>query len=331
VSGPERLKARAALGELAEETDGERLLQFAVAKGLAYPLRALAILGLALTGVVAQAATLNPLAGVPFLLAAVILAWVSGLDHAADRRALELAQGWEAAPLDRLDEIAATAERLARWDRSPVEATNCCGSFGCLVATLAVAGAALLALDRDADIAAAAIAIDGGLLLVLQWFSGTRSFLGQPDLLVKVKHLRETLSRAQERLERLGTLQTQLKMTGKEERSFPTDVRLTVAVPDAPPEFLSLQVQVVLNHVQGTPYPYLYAVVVAKEGTGLLEAFERVEAPKGVIHERKTQEGVDVAIVRQYTTRTSGYHTKPGKSAVIVENAALVAERFLGR
>lgn len=118
-------------------------------------------------------------------------------------------------------------------------------------------------------------------------------------------------------------------MSGQGDKPIPVDVRLTVSVPDAPPEFLGLQIQVVLNHVQGTPYPYLYAVVVAKENEGLLPVFGRIQPPKGVIHERKTQEDVDVAIIRQHTTRTSGYHTKPAKSAKIIANAVEVAQAFL--
>lgn len=63
MSDAKKGRAKAALAELAAETEGEQLIQFAVAKRLPYGLRALLVLGLALGGVWAQAATLNPGSG----------------------------------------------------------------------------------------------------------------------------------------------------------------------------------------------------------------------------------------------------------------------------
>jgi hypothetical protein len=49
----------------------------------------------------------------------------------------------------------------------------------------------------------------------------------------------------------------------------------------------------------------------------------------GIILETKTQKGVDVAIIRQHTTKTSGYHTKPATSTLILRMALRVTQRHL--
>jgi len=52
---------------------------------------------------------------------------------------------------------------------------------------------------------------------------------------------------------------------------------------------------------------------VAEKGSKLKSLYEGYNPPSGIISEFKSQNKVDVLIVRQKTSKTSGYHTKPAR------------------
>jgi hypothetical protein len=74
-------------------------------------------------------------------------------------------------------------------------------------------------------------------------------------------------------------------------------------------DFLGLYAQVVVNEVNGTSYPYLYVVLVAKKGYGLRNAFDKYSPGSGMIKEFRDQSEVEVIVIRQETTPRSGYFT----------------------
>jgi len=82
-----------------------------------------------------------------------------------------------------------------------------------------------------------------------------------------------------------------------------------VTVADAPASFLGVQVQVSINSVQGRSFPYAYAVIVARPEFGGWNRPGVLEAPSRIVVERKKEGDVLIAVVRQQTTKQSGYHT----------------------
>lgn len=142
-------------------------------------------------------------------------------------------------------------------------------------------------------------------------------------------HLDEALDRTRARLERAGELACQLLMVGRGAERHPRDVRLSLRFPEAPEGFHGVQTQVVLNRVQGKPYPYGYSVVLARRGLGLLAAARDVPLPSGLVRETKAEDDVEVVVLRQRTTKTSGYHTEPEVTARTVLAALETAERYL--
>ena len=86
--------------------------------------------------------------------------------------------------------------------------------------------------------------------------------------------------------------------------------------------FIGLQVQVSLNNVRGTDYPYLYAVILGKE------AFAFPGGPRST-HERGVSlvledgrsAGVRYRVVRQYADKSGGWHTGPDEVRGIVAAA----------
>jgi hypothetical protein len=163
--------------------------------------------------------------------------------------------------------------------------------------------------------------------------TGVKRYLRQDRLIVKIKLLEkviEELSRPSD-IQVLPMLATQAT---KEERRFPTDARLMLRLIGAPAAFLGIQVQISINSVQGTDYPYLYCVLLARSEAGLFAGWrdivkEMPEFRESILpSEPSNEEGVDVLVIRQKTTRTSGYHTNQEQAISIVAFAVKAARRF---
>jgi hypothetical protein len=117
----------------------------------------------------------------------------------------------------------------------------------------------------------------------------------------------------------------------KGEGEIPTDVQLKVRFKDMPKSYYGLQAQVNINDVQGRSYPYFYCVLVAEKRVNLWPFWEEVQEmrksarPKErkalffgliklerpserIVVEHQKQREVEVLVIRQRTTKTSGYH-----------------------
>ena len=153
------------------------------------------------------------------------------------------------------------------------------------------------------------LVLDAAVLAVPHWFTGTRRILRLPKLLVRVEAMEALQSQAQELTEG-NDLEILMLLKGKEKK-IPEDVKFRLSFKGQSPDFLGLYGQVVTNDVQGRSYPYFYTVTVAKKGYGLQKIFDGYAAPAGVTKEFDTQDEVEFIVVRQHTTKTSGYHTDP--------------------
>ena len=112
--------------------------------------------------------------------------------------------------------------------------------------------------------------------------------------------------------------------SGKEGDRVPLAARVFVRLPDARKDFLGVQFQVALNDVQGTKFPYLYAVIIARHSFGLDSKKVRLNKERGrtkLTVERNRESDVDVIVIRQHTTKKSGYHTKDAAIRDIVRTA----------
>jgi len=83
--------------------------------------------------------------------------------------------------------------------------------------------------------------------------------------------------------------------------------------------------------VQGRSYPYFYAVLVARRGFGLDRAKDGYRPPPTVTTEHNLQDKVEVLVIRQTTTKTSGYHTELEDAVRILHDAVDVAEKSAHR
>jgi hypothetical protein len=115
---------------------------------------------------------------------------------------------------------------------------------------------------------------------------------------------------------------------GKDDKTIPDDARFSIAFPDSSEGFYGLQAQINLNVVQGTSYPYFYCVLAAKPGFGLIKHKEKIQLAQKVICEYQEDGRAEVLVIRQHTTRKSGYHTKNRQCIDIMKNA-LAAARLI--
>jgi hypothetical protein len=195
-----------------------------------------------------------------------------------------------------------------------------------LVGALALAGAFLLGKLANDMRVTVILAIDTAVITIPLWFSGMRFIMKQPNLAIKVKMILWLHGVFQE-IKREGEefRPALLLSRGKDDKSIPEDARFSVAFADSPEGFYGLQAQINLNLVQGTSYPYFYCVLAAKPGFGLSKYREQIKLTEKIICEYQEDKRAEVLVIRQYTTRKSGYHTKERQCVDILTNALQAA------
>jgi hypothetical protein len=86
--------------------------------------------------------------------------------------------------------------------------------------------------------------------------------------------------------------------------------------------FLGVQVQVAMNNVKGTDYPYLYAVVLGKGAFELPgKAGRRRVGGVDLVSEFGQKEGVHFNVIRQHADKGGGWHTEKAQIDAIVAEA----------
>jgi len=172
------------------------------------------------------------------------------------------------------------------------------------------------------------LVINAMVLLLPHWLTGGRSILVQPKLMVRVNTIREVL---QQSAAELADHEVNLLMLfSGSTTKIPDDLKVKIDIKNRHPDFLGLYGQVVLNEVQGRSHPYFYAVLVARRGYGLDEAKDAYSPPSNITTEHNVQDKVEVLVIRQTTTKTSGYHTKLEDAVRILHDAVDVAEKAAG-
>lgn len=291
---------------------------FLVMRDMAYGKRMKIAFALIVLGLVLQWYSNEIFAGVIPLLLGNLLLLVRGYDNRVDFKGYDPGEQWQRVETSRLTDLKRLDREMTRWDRSYLDITNWRG-----VLTFLLLGFFLwvfyvgLAENPQKYGILAAIPIDIALLFMPHWFTGTRQILRMPGLLIKAATLEKVLAEAKQM--RPGDSQDVLMLlTGKDEK-LPKDIKIKLQSENAPPEFLGLYGQVVINAVQGKSYPYFYMVLVAKPGLALKELAHDLKMPTKTVVEYKEKDGVHILVLRQYTTKKSGYHTNSEKVSILLK------------
>jgi hypothetical protein len=220
---------------------------------------------------------------------------------------------WGRTTRDRFRAVRDLERKVRAWDETLVDLTCALGIVSlAMVVGMVVLGAALLSSIPETEFWAIPFAIDAGVLILPHWITGTRRGWRPIELKVQIDSLEMALAEIERYADPPCQIQPMLEMSGSGENQVPTAARVFIRFPDGPEDFLGLQLQVAVNNVQGTKYPYLYAVIIAKKSFGLLEKHKEQirKSAHPLTVESTSEDDADVIIVRQATTKTSGYHTK---------------------
>jgi hypothetical protein len=262
-------------------------------------------------------------AGLFLLLAGHLPLWVRTQTTAPGGATPAHEDVWAPVEDDWLERVSDLERRGERWDTTPWDTSNATGCLTLLGALLLFATLAFVvgtALGGDVLVR---LALAGPPLFLPLWLNGMRSTWNPSELRKKG----EALAVARAALEELGgkdfDLVPLLALREGRRGKYPVDARL-MARPAREDEsgFLGVQVQVAMNNVRGTDFPYLYAVVLGKGAFRFPKKPGRQDA-HGVdlVFEAGESEGVRYRVVRQHADQGGGWHTGPDAIRGIVAAA----------
>jgi hypothetical protein len=253
-------------------------------------------------GFLLQLTTRNILAGLPFIVACLILNLLKGISV---KRVSAKKLIWQEVTLAKIDQVIEQCKRIKKFRSKDA---------GCLIGMIVLFifglsfGLPLISLLVRLNFAFLATIVNAIILFGGLVFSGRRSAWMPAALDIKADIVKRMLESKLIKQYPDAQATPFLEVGESKEGSFPNDTRFMVRFKDAPKDFIGLQGQISINSVKGHPYPYFYIVLIAKHGFELFEKFGKRSFDKLVIERKKTSE-VDVIVIRQRTTKTSGYHT----------------------
>jgi len=282
-------------------------------------LRALVTILLIAVGFLFQLASRNILAGLPFIIACLILNLLRGISI-KHIRANKLT--WQEVTADRIDQVLVHCKKLKKF-RS--------GDAGCFIIVLFFAvigfafGMPLLNAITSLSFTLTAAIVNVVILFAGLAFSGRKSAWIPHALDVKAEIVKRIIESPTIKTDPTIQSVPYLEIGEHRDGSFPNNTRLLIRFKDAPKDFIGLQGQISINTVKSKPYPYFYVVLVAKHEFDIFEKFGKHSLDKLVIERKKTDE-VDVIVIRQHTTKTSGYHTNENVQDYILKNGIRLAK-----
>jgi hypothetical protein len=172
---------------------------------LSYNTRMAVSFALIAVGLVLQLVTGSVFPGVALVAGGNLLLVVKGYDNRVDAGAFDAGAQWERVGVDKLQELKALDKKMRRWDRSLLDISNPLGVivFILLLGALA-SGIVFGVLVRESTPFGLIVAVDAAVLFLPHWFTGIRSILRKPGLLVRVKTIEAVLDSAKRRLEVQG-------------------------------------------------------------------------------------------------------------------------------
>jgi hypothetical protein len=305
---------------------GPETTQFLIS-GIAYPVRVALILILIAVGFAVQFVFLWLWPGMALIAAGSILGSVRSVNSkpklvSADTEWKEvLPQQWRKA-----------VELGAKSKRWQADITNIVSPGGVLMLVLVAACAGVvfvLMINVDTEMSLV-FAGDLAALFIPILLFGSLSAWRPPQLEVKLQALLGMLDYLESATPTDINLQPMLEVAkAGEGGGLPLDARMMIRFKDAPETFYGVQVQVSINEVQGTQYPYLYAVILYRHDFPADYKSLGLPRRREMVFEPSREGEVVVLVLRQKTTKTSGYHTKEPRRREIVDDALAAARELL--
>lgn len=239
---------------------------------------------------------------------------------------------WVPVEEDWLERVRRHERRGAAWDASPFDLSNLrgCGVLLLLTVVTAVAGLTIFALtgaDPGGFELAARWSVGMAFLLIPLWLNGMRTTWNPSELKKKGEALEAALAAFRSLDGEASGLEVvpMLALREGERGKYPVDAKLMLRpASEDDSGFLGIQVQVAMNNVQGTDYPYLYAVVLGRGGFRPPEPGQVRPGRAGgrkMVFEAGQDHEVRFLVIRQHADRKGGWHTEETTIRALVAKA----------
>lgn len=251
--------------------------------------------------------------GLLLVLVGHLVLWVRSQSIAPGGATPKHEDVWAPVEDDWLERVLELERNGERWDTTPWDVSN---RSGCLTLV-----ALLGAIGAGAFVAAGILGAGGAFratvaalaLFTPLWLNGIRTTWNPSELRRKGVALAVARQAVEPLIGSDFDVVPTLALREGRRGQYPVDARLMLrpAAEDGS-GFLGVQLQVALNNVQGTDYPYLYAVVLGKgefvfpSGPG-----RRLVNNVDTVFEKGTGDGVKYLVVRQHADKSGGWHTEP--------------------
>ncbi len=265
--------------------------------------------------------------GLGMVLTGNLLVLVKGYNNKIKLDVYSADKEWVTVDKEQLSKILEINRKARHWDISSTDISNVLGFF-----VFVLLLGALIAIGISGPFASEmvnrTIVWDMIILFVPHWFTGIRRITLTPKLVNKIKLFMYLMNGfdstlAEDRVDYLVYVEGQNTM-------FPRDVKMKLKFKDQPESFLGLYAQISMNHVNDRDYPYFYVVMVAKADSGMLRpVVNSLQLPPNVISEYKAEGEIELIVIRQRTTKTSGYYTKPMAMATIFDTGIKSVRRLI--
>lgn len=292
------------------------LIVFILFPSMKYITRMILSLGMIGLGLILQYIFMNLIPGIFLVFAGTLLLLIRGVNNNISMAAYGHNVRWEKASMEQLEQIEQLHKKMRRWDRSFTDITNWMGCLPLIVicSFFLYYFAAGMEHNRAYSIMAANIVA----LILPWWLTGLKKIHLKPALIQKIELLRSVTNELKQHLQSFEPEYLVEFSENKEQKVIPRDIKCKLQPPNAPKEFLGMYIQISLNKVGSTSYPYAYVVLVMAQGSDIEQKTASYQPAPGLIKEYSIEQDVEVLVIRQYTTKTSGYHTKNSMVVSIV-------------
>lgn len=244
--------------------------------------------------------------GLVMLLIASLLLMFKGIDRRIFKYSLSERVDWVKTSHENISQMLQITRDLKKWDRNPFEVSN---ATGCLLfIIMAVLTGLLLAFNVHLI-----LILDVAALFVPLFLSGMLKVDMNPPVITKTENILTVIPWLKSKNNDYEySFYTLLAPVKDKKKPVPTDIKIKITPYSSVSGFLGIYGQCNLNRVGSTTYPYMYFVMVYGKEFNLKEKVKKLLGSSDNITREYSETGdANVLIIRQTTTKTSGYHTKP--------------------
>ena len=237
---------------------------------------------------------------------------------------------WQAASRQQIEDIINMDKKLRKWDRSGFEISSGCGRK--IFYLVLFIGFMLFCFSiGEYELTLGIFTINFLLLFVPHFLSGYKRYDENKKPVFyaqKCLNIADMIANMYPQVN--VNFMTLLVEDIKNKSVYPKEVKLKMTMGNSPSSFLGCYGQLSINVIGTTSYPYFYTVLIFKPEFNLAEKHKKINLDNtAMLKEYSSKKDVEVLVLRQYTTRTSGYHTNDKAIRGILAQTFAVYQQLL--